>query len=62
MDAVGQRLSHCRAGLEGAQDRHGFDGGKRQVDCHVIGDACKPDDLDLESLARRTARSRSARL
>ena len=37
MDAVGQRPSHCRAGLEGAQDRHGFDGGKRQVGCHVIG-------------------------
>ena len=50
MDAVGQSPSHCGTGLEGAQYRHGFDGGAREVGGHVVGDARESDDLDLEPL------------
>ena len=38
--------------MERAQDRHGLNGGERKFWRHVIGDARKADDLDLQAVTR----------
>jgi hypothetical protein len=52
-DTVGQGEPHSGTGLERAEDRYRLDRRTRQFRRHIVRDACQPDDLHLQALARR---------
>jgi hypothetical protein len=51
MNAIGECLAHCRAGVKSAQNNNGFDGGAGQFRGYVVGDARQADDLNLQHLS-----------
>jgi hypothetical protein len=50
--AVGQRCLHGGAGLEGAEDLHGCDGGAGEFRRDIAGDASKAENLEVELCPR----------
>jgi len=56
-DAVGERLAHRRARVEGAEDFDGADGGAGELGGHVIGDARESHDMDVQRLLVRDVRA-----
>jgi hypothetical protein len=50
--SVGESGSDLGAGVQGAQDGDGGDGGTRQLGGYILGDASQPQHIDLERLPR----------
>ena len=54
--AVGQRCLNGGAGLEGAEDLHGCDGGAGEFRRDIAGDASKAENLEVERRPRIAGR------